>query len=96
MKVMHANAPCLHISDNAADHSVLALRLDALPGLVEQCVRDLRSVLGHDTDHARFLLSRLLGDVILRPDAQGLVAEVRGNLGLLLADVPSIGAGRGI
>ena len=68
----------------------------ALPGLVERYVRDLRSVLGYDTDRARFLLSRLLGDVTLRPDAQGLMAEVRGNLGLLLEDVPSIGAGRGI
>ena len=59
----------------------------ALPTLVEQYVRDLRSVLGRDTDRARFLLSRLLGDVVLRPDAQGLVAEVRGNLGVLLEDV---------
>ena len=49
--------------------------------------------LGRDTHRARFLLSRLLGDVILRPDAQGVVAEVRGNLALLLKDVPSIGAG---
>ncbi len=64
-----------------------------LPGLVERYVRDLRSVLGRNTDRARFLLARLLGDVILRPDDQGLVAEVRGNLGVLLEDVPSIGAG---
>ncbi len=68
----------------------------ALPGLVERYVRDLQSVLGRDTDRARFLLSRLLGNVILRPDKQGFVAEVRGNLGVLLEDVPSIGAGRGI
>ncbi len=34
-------------------------------------------ILNRDTDCARFLLSRLLGDVILRPDKQGLVAEVR-------------------
>jgi hypothetical protein len=65
----------------------------ALPGLVEQYVRNLGSVLGRDTDCARFLLSRLLGDVVLRPDKQGLVAVVRGNLGVLLEDVPSIGAG---
>ena len=68
----------------------------ALPGLVERYVRDLRGVLGRDTDRARFLLSRLLGDVTLRPDKQGVMAEVRGNLGVLLEDGPSIGAGRGI
>lgn len=50
----------------------------------------------HMNANARNLFSRLLGDVILRLDAQGLLAEVRGNLGLLLEDVPSIGAGRGI
>ena len=67
-----------------------------LPRLVERYVKDLRSILGRDTDRARSMLSRLLGDVTLRPDKRGLVAEVRGNLGLLLEDVPSNGAGRGI
>jgi site-specific DNA recombinase len=66
------------------------------PESIERHIRDLRGVLGRDTERARYLLSRLLGEVILRPDKHGLVAEVRGNLGVLLEDVPSIGAGRGI
>lgn len=38
----------------------------ALPGLVGQYARNLRCVLGRDIERARFLLSRLLGDVVLR------------------------------
>lgn len=69
-----------------------------LPGSVKRYLKDLRNVLGRDVDRARSLLVPLLGEVILRPDKKGLVAEVRGNLAVLLegSDVPSNGAGRGI
>jgi hypothetical protein len=72
---------------------LVSVPVDALPEAVERYARELRRVMGRDTDRARFPLSRLLGDVILRPDRQGLVAEVRGNLAVLLEDLPSIGAG---
>lgn len=65
----------------------------ALPQSVERYTKDLRSVLDLDTGRARSMLSRLLGDVVLRPDKEGLLAEVRSNLGVLLEDVPSNGAG---
>lgn len=94
LEALEAKIRRLRAESNAEPRARAAVR--ALPGLVERYVRDLGSVLGRDTDCARFLLSRLLGDVILRPDRRGLVAEIRGNLGVLLDDVPSNGAGRGI
>jgi len=73
----------------------------AIPGLVERYAQDLRSTLGRNVHHARALLSRLLGEVILRPDKdRGLTYEMRGNLGVLLEGYHCIsaatGAGRGI
>lgn len=43
------------------------------------------------------MLERLLGQVVLQPTAEGLVAELRGNLVPILEDAGlSGGAGRGI
>lgn len=66
-----------------------------LPSVIETYLRDLRAVLGRDTERARNLLQRLLGDVVLRADQYGLIAEIRGNLNAAV-DVDSDGAGRGI
>ena len=71
----------------------------AIPGLVERYVRDLRVTLGRDVDRARALLPRLLGEVVLRPEKDGLMYEIRGNLGVLLEGQgvsAATGAGRGI
>ena len=67
----------------------------ALPGLVERYVRDLRSVLGRDTERARTMLVRLLREVVVRPDGDGLVAELQGNV-TAAAGFETTGAGRGI
>lgn len=70
------------------------------PATVERYLRDLKGTLGRDTDHARTILERLIGKVILRRQKDHLVAEVGGNLpGLLNLEtywVDSFGAGRGI
>ncbi len=70
----------------------------ALPGLVESYIRDLRAVLGRDVERSRYLLQRLLGEIPLRPDGKGLVADLSAGLGVILemAGVDSGGAGRGI
>lgn len=52
----------------------------SIPGLVERYANDLRSVLGRDTERARAMLARLLGDIVLRPNGEGLVAELRANV----------------
>jgi hypothetical protein len=70
-----------------------------LPGLVERYARDLRATLGRDTDRARLMLSRLLGDVILRPEKDDLWAEVRRNSRVLVDGVryvDAVGAGRAV
>ena len=67
----------------------------ALPSLVEDYLRDLRSVLRRDTERARAMLARLLGEIVLRPDGQGLVAELRGNV-VAAVGFETAGAGRGI
>jgi len=91
-----AEAKVRHLRAESAAQPPSQAVVRALPGAVERYVRDLRSVLDHDIDRARFMLSRLLGEVILSPDGPGVVAEVRGNLAVLLEDCPSNGAGRGI
>lgn len=68
----------------------------AFPGLVERFAKDLLgAVMSRDIERARFLLARLLGEIVLRPDGEGLVAELRGDLANVLG-VGSDGAGRGI
>ncbi len=76
----------------------MAASVRALPFLIDTYLKDLRSVLYRDTDRARLMLSKLVGEIILRPEEDGLVAEIRGNAGALL-DVESgspNGAGSGI
>jgi hypothetical protein len=76
----------------------IAVSVRTLPSLVENYLRNLRSVLYRDTDRARLMLSRLVGDIVLRPEEDGVVAEVRGNVGALLGVEfgSTNGAGRGI
>ncbi len=45
---------------------------------------DLKGSLGRDTERARSLLAKLIGQVTLRRDGQRLVAELQGNLSGLL------------
>ncbi len=94
-------------ADLAAEPKAKAI-MRMLPGVVERYVRDLRAVLQDDRDgedrkdwgRGRQLLQRLLGEIILRPDKSGLVADLRGNLGVLLEGEGGLsaatGAGRGI
>ncbi len=69
-----------------------------LPSVVETYLKDLRGTLSRDTDKARSLLAKMVGQVTLRRSGDHLVAELRGNLnGLLdLDDCDNSGAGRGI
>ena len=65
----------------------------ALPGTIERIAQEVRTTLhGGDMDQARTLLGRLLGKIVLTPEGEGLMAEVRGDLGTCLSN----GAGRGI
>jgi len=56
-----------------------------LPGLVERYAKDLRATLGKDTDRARELLRGLLGTITLKPEKEGVFAEVRGSLAIVLS-----------
>lgn len=68
-----------------------------LPQLVEQYVRDLRETLNRNPKQARSMLAALLGNVVLRPEKDGLWAEMSADLRILLdGHVDSDGAGRGI
>ncbi len=72
-------------------------KIAVLPSLVELYLTDLKRSLGRDTERARSLLAKLIGQVTLRRDGQRLVAEVQGNLsGLLeLNDQPLYKGGSG-
>jgi hypothetical protein len=63
---------------------------------VKSYLGDLKGTLDRDTDHARMLLERLVGKIILRRDGNHLVAEFAANLpGILdLEDFGEYGAGR--
>ena len=65
--------------------------VQAIPRLVEDALRNLRSVLGQDTDRARALLGELVGEIILRPEGDGLVAELREGLPPSLVDATGSG-----
>lgn len=63
--------------------------LDEIPAfnlreVVESKLRDLAGVLGRDVERARALLRDLLGAVVLQPTAEGIVAELQGNVEGLL------------
>ena len=67
---------------------------------IRRYLEDLRGALGTDTDRARRLLAKMLGKVTLHRDGTRLIADVKGNLPVLL-DVDEevfgrAGAGRGI
>ena len=68
-----------------------------LPGAIKKYVSNLQALLATDTERARGMLEKLLGQVVLYPEGEGLVAELRGNLvPILEAAGLSGGAGRGI
>ncbi len=52
--------------------------------VVESKLKDLAGLLGRDVERSRALLRELLGEVLLQPTAQGVVAELRGNVQGLL------------
>ena len=54
------------------------------PGLIEEYAHDLTVLLGKDVARARVMLTNLLGVVTLRPEKDGLGAEMRGNVHTLL------------
>jgi len=59
-------------------------KIAVLPSLVELYLTDLKGSLGRDTERARSLLAKLIGQVTLRRNGQRLVAELQGNLSGLL------------
>ncbi len=58
--------------------------LTVLPQIVRRHLDALQNALERDTDQARAILRRVLGDIVLRPSSEGLVAELRGNVRGLL------------
>lgn len=62
-------------------------KLAVLPALIEHHLRDLQSVVGKEPDRARVILQKLIGDVTLQPNKEGLEAVLRGNVpGILNLD----------
>ncbi|HLW58950.1 MAG TPA: hypothetical protein VKV57_03395 [bacterium] len=59
--------------------------IDALVGMIlPEMIQELDEVLGRDLSRSRGLLRDLLGEIVLRPTSEGLVAELRGNVEGLL------------
>ena len=56
----------------------------ALPQAVQTKLHELDKVLRSDVSRSRSLLRDLLGEIVLRPTSEGLVAELRGNVEGLL------------
>ena len=52
--------------------------------VVESKLKALADLLGRDVERSRALLRELLGEVLLQPTAEGVVAELRGNVEGLL------------
>lgn len=76
---------------------VSAGKVAVLPSVINGYLKDLRRVLGRDTERARAILRDLLGEITLEPDDKGLVAVLRGNVpGILGLPFDNGGAGRGI
>lgn len=74
-------------------------KVAVLPSVVERYLVDLRGTLGRDTDRARSLLAKMVGQITLKRDGDRLIAELRGNLPALLEldeGLDNPGAGRGI
>jgi hypothetical protein len=75
----------------------VARSLQVLPSVVERYLGELATVLNRNTDRSRQILSALVGDITLRPQDGGLVAEIGGNVSSLLGlSSGNSGAGRGI
>jgi len=51
-----------------------------LPRAIQTRLQSLDQILGRDLEQARGLLRDLLGEIVLRPTSEGLVAELRGNV----------------
>lgn len=69
----------------AARQPLEAVGASALPEVIQKKLQELDKVLGHDVDRARGLLRDLLGQIVIRPTSESLVAELRGNVEGLLA-----------
>lgn len=52
--------------------------------MIQAKLQELDKVLQRDVDRSRTLLRDLLGEIVLRPTSEGLVAELRGNVEGLL------------
>ncbi|MDR7419065.1 MAG: hypothetical protein QN178_09155 [Armatimonadota bacterium] len=85
---------------SSAPASIPRTKVTAIPTVIAGYLHDLRKTLGRDTERARMILSRLVGQVTLQSVKDGLVAEVRANVsGILNAQefrYCQNGAGRGI
>ncbi len=65
-----------------------------IPSVIAAYLKDLRQVLGRDTERARAILRDLLGEITLKPDDKGLVAVLQGNVpGILGLPFYNRGAG---
>jgi len=87
------------IGRDKSRHNPQAERPSLVRTIIEAYAHDLRGTLRKDVDRARAMLSSLLRVIILRPEKDGLWAEMRGNFHNLLNgtdNVASVGAGRGI
>jgi len=52
--------------------------------MIQNKLQELDEVLRRDVSRSRGLLRDLLGEIVLRPTSEGLVAELRGNVEGLL------------
>ncbi len=59
-------------------------KVATLPSVVEGYLKDLRESLNRNPEKARGLLARLLGPITLRREDGKLIAEMKGNLPVLL------------
>src|SRR5579864_8776938 len=85
--------------DKPAERDTRIAEVAVLPVVVETYLKDLKGSLGRDTERARSLVAKLIGQVTLRRDGSRVVAELRGNLPAPLEldnKLYNRGAGRGI
>ena len=85
---------------SSAPASIPRTKVTAIPTVIAGYLHDLRKTLGRDTERARTILSRLVGQITLQSVKDGLVAEVRANVPGILNPQElrycQNGAGRGI
>ena len=76
-----AEAKVARLEASLADPpDVPAKAVAVIPSVIAGYLKDLRRVLGRDTEQARAILRDLLGEITLQPDDKGLVAVLRGNV----------------